>query len=230
MSDDSELTRLAQQARVVVFHSPVTDLGGIDTALDAAGADWSRVELGMGDAANRERFHALQAMTGRKSLPQLFVDGVFVGGVESLPRALDRGAAPPPAAAWMGYLGLLPFLAGMVGMWANIPGSAHWLSAYGAVILAFVGAVHWGSEARRGAYRARGYVLSVLPALVGWVGVLLPPGWGLPLLGVAFPVWRVTESYALDAQQPGWFTRLRGRLTLGATLSLLVGAAALLFW
>lgn len=230
MSEDSELVRLTRQARVVVFHSPVTDLGGIDTALDAAGVAWERVELGMGDATNRERFHALQAMTGRKSLPQIFVDGRFVGGVEALPSALDHGAVPPNAAAWMGYLGLLPFLAGMVGMWANVPGSAAWLGAYGAVILAFVGAIHWGSEARRGSYRSRGYVLSVLPALVGWVGVLLPPGIGLPLLGIAFPAWRIVECYVLDAQQPGWLTRLRSRLTLGATFSLLVGAAALLFW
>ena len=43
MSDEHELERLTQQAPVVVFHSPVTDLAGIDDALIEAGVDWTRV-------------------------------------------------------------------------------------------------------------------------------------------------------------------------------------------
>jgi len=52
----------------------------------------------------------------------------------------------PPAVAWLGYGGLLPFLAlAATGLWA--PGTPWWsaaLLAYGAVILSFVGALHWG--------------------------------------------------------------------------------------
>lgn len=186
MSNEGELARLTHQAPVVVFHSPVTDLGGIDDALNRAGVDWARVELGMGSAANRELFHELQAMTGRQSLPQLFVDGRFVGGIEALPVCLGRGAAPPPSAAWMGYLGLLPFLIGMTGLWVDAPGSGTWLAAYGAVILSFVGAIHWGSAARSGRYAAAPYVLSVCPALVGWSALLMPRVTGLCVLGGAF--------------------------------------------
>lgn len=230
MSDNAELERLARQAPVVVFHSPVTDLGGMDESLSKAGVEWARVELGMGNAANRELFHSLQAMTGRQTLPQLFVDGAFVGGIEALPVCLDRGAAPPQAAAWMGYLGLLPFMAGMVGMWVDAPGAGTWLAAYGAVILSFVGALHWGASARKGSYAPAAYALSVLPALTGWLALLLPHGPGLTLLGVAFIAWRVVEYAGLDAEQPGWLNRLRSRLTLGASSCLLVGATALVYW
>ena len=230
MDNEDELAKLSQRATVVVFHSPVTDLGGLDGALTRAGVDWAPVELGMGSAANRELFHALQSLTGRRTLPQCFVHGQFVGGIEALPRCVDPGALPPKAAAWMGYAGLLPFMAGMVGMWAAVPGAASWLVAYGAVILAFVGALHWGSAASRGAYGARVYCLSVVPALVAWLGLLLPVGMGLSLMGVAFVGWRLAEHLILDRWQPGWLTRLRSRLTLGASASLLVGAGALAFW
>ncbi len=226
MNDQSDLDRLCAQARVVVFHSPVTDLGGLDDALTSAGADWTPVELGMGSAANRELFSDLKAVTGHRTLPQVFVDGAFVGGLEALPQCLGQDAAAPRAAAWMGYLGLLPLIAGMIGMWAGVAGAGTWLAAYGAVILSFVGAIHWGMAAGRGRYAPSPYALSVVPALVGWVALLLPLGAGL--VALAFAGWRIAEYGLLDAHQPGWLRRLRTRLTVGAALSLLIGAAAAL--
>jgi glutaredoxin-related protein len=228
MNSQSELDRLCAQARVVVFHSPVTDLGGLDDTLTNAGVEWTRVELGMGNAANRELFHDLQAITGHRTLPQLFVDGAFVGGIEALPQCLGEDAAAPRAATWMGYLGLLPFIAGMVGMWSGVAGAGTWLAAYGAVILSFVGAIHWGAAASRCEYAPLPYALSVVPALIGWIALLLPPGPGLALLALAFTAWRITEYGLLEAHQPGWLRLLRTRLTFGATVILLVGAAVTL--
>lgn len=228
MNSQSDLDRLCAQARVVVFHSPVTDLGGMDDALTNAGVEWIPVELGMGSAGNRELFQELKAMTGHRTLPQVFVDGAFVGGIEALPRCLDHGAAAPDAAAWMGYLGLLPFIAGMMGMWIGAAGAGAWLVTYGAVILSFVGAIHWGTAAARGEYAHLPYALSVVPALIGWVALLLPLGAGLVVMAIAFTAWRVAEHDLLDAHQPGWLQRLRTRLTAGATISLLLGALAAL--
>ena len=54
----------------------------------------------------------------------------------------------PPAATALGYAGLVPFAAGALGI--VLLGdelrvfAARALVAYGAVILSFVGAVHWG--------------------------------------------------------------------------------------
>lgn len=228
MNSQSELDRLCAQARVVVFHSPVTDLGGLDDALMNAGVEWAPVELGMGNTANRELFSDLKAITGHRTLPQVFVDGVFVGGLDALPQCLGQDAATPRAAAWMGYLGLLPFLAGAIGMWAGVAVAGTWLAAYGAIILSFVGAIHWGAAASRGQYAPLPYVLSVVPALIGWLALMLTPAAGLALMAIAFAAWRIAEHGLLDEYQPGWLRRLRTRLTAGASVSLLVGAAAAL--
>lgn len=94
--------------------------------------------------------------------------------------------SPPPApipgpVAWLGYGGLLPFVTlAAVGLLA--PTTPWWsaaLLAYGAVILSFVGALHWGfAMAQSGlstAERTRCFVWSVVPSLMAWPATLLPP-------------------------------------------------------
>ena len=44
--------------------------------------------MGMGSLRMRERFHALESLTGWHMLPQVFVDGRFVGGYQEI-LALD---------------------------------------------------------------------------------------------------------------------------------------------
>lgn len=75
--------------------------------------------------------------------------------------------------------------------------------AGGAVILSFLGAIHWGAAASRGQYAPLPYALSVVPALVGCVALLLPIGAALALMAVAFLAWRITENGLLDAHRPG---------------------------
>ena len=56
----------------------------------------------------------------------------------------------PASMAWLGYGGLLPFVGLAVLMAADAPRQALWsqaLVAYGAVILGFVGALHWAFAA-----------------------------------------------------------------------------------
>lgn len=56
-------------------------------------------------------------------------------------------AAIPRRVAWLGYGGLLPFIATAVGSAAASHHDPLWLDiqhAYGAVILSFIGALHWG--------------------------------------------------------------------------------------
>jgi hypothetical protein len=79
---------------------------------------------------------------------------------------------PPTPVAWLGYGGLLPFVAlAGVGWWA--PATPLWSTAllgYGAVILSFVGALHWGFAMAQGglteAERTRCFVWSVVPSLL----------------------------------------------------------------
>src|SRR3712207_2095506 len=96
----------------------------------------------------------------------------------------------PRPALWLGIAGLLPFLASALLCWTAPPNwrgvALYALAAYGAVILSFLGAVHWGLALRAPAAEAPALAprlgLGVLPSLIGWVALLLPPGLGLPLL------------------------------------------------
>ncbi|RLK51224.1 uncharacterized protein DUF3429 [Alkalispirillum mobile] len=225
---------------VVVFCSGLTETELLREAAQARGHAYREVRMGMGDAAMRERFHTLQAMTGRETLPQVFVDGQFVGGMQDY---LAQGAAAgmgAEAQTWvkrLGYAGLLPFAFGVLVL---LFASAHsptgqffslWTMAYGAVILSFLGATHWGVALARGQATggAADYIASVVPALVGWLSLLLLPWAGMPLLLAGFLGWWGYERrVAARLQLPDWYQRLRFRLT--GLVSLMLALAALLVW
>ena len=85
----------------------------------------------------------------------------------------------PPIAIALGLLGLLPFIAGGFGALAfrdpvRAARALEALIAYGAVILSFLGAVHWGLalEEETGLGQGIRYGLGVVPALIGWVALL----------------------------------------------------------
>ncbi len=135
--------------------------------------------------------------------------------------------------AWiLGLLGLLPFagaaLAGLaVAGWQA--DALLWLRAYGAVILSFLGAVHWGLSLAAGEspFNRQRLVLGVVPALLGWAGLLLPVKGGLWLLAVSVLATAATEQWAaLKGAIPGGYLVLRWVLSLGAAACLLAGALA----
>ena len=205
-------------------------MGGLDRQLARAGVAWRPVEMTMASSVSRELFRLLQAETGHRTLPQVFRDGRFIGGIETAREALQRETSgeAPAAALWLGYLGLVPFAASALGVWLDQPGAMAALAGYAAVILSFVGAIHWGlASAARVPSRER-LIASVLPALVAWVALLLPQPAGVGAMAVAFVAFRVWEQRSEATPMPAWLSRLRSRLTAGATLALLAGGLALL--
>lgn len=135
----------------------------------------------------------------------------------------------------LGYAGLLPFAAAaalaLLGppSWRGLALAA--LAAYGAVILSFLGAVHWGLALRAPAAEApaawRRYGLGVLPALVAWVSLLLPARPGLALLAIGvLAVAAVETAAARRGLVPGSYLSLRWHLSLGAGACLALGALA----
>ena len=99
----------------------------------------------------------------------------------------------PAIAIVLGLAGLLPFFGGSL---VAVSQNEEWrrlgmlaLQGYAAVILAFLGGVHWGigleagTAQTVGAQRAR-FGLGVVPSLVGWAGLLVT-FIGLPLVGLA---------------------------------------------
>ena len=95
----------------------------------------------------------------------------------------------PPTAVILGAVGLLPFIGLGIAALSTVtePDANRYvfaLVAYGAVILAFLGGVHWGfvlhpgalpdhmsAEERRDATRLG---LGVLPSLIGWAALMMP--------------------------------------------------------
>jgi hypothetical protein len=173
---------------------------------------------------------------------------------ESAPPNSTPGALPATV-AWLGYGGLLPFIAlaailivtgkmtdggagvtsaGITG--ASVDGASgdglvllanRALVAYGAVILSFVGALHWGFAMTlpnlRDPRRRIAFIWSVVPALLAWVGLLLAPALGAALMIVAF-----LTQYAQDRNLskhgtlPRWYLPLRLRLTAIACVCLAI--------
>ena len=216
------LEQLVSGPGVRVFHSSLTDLDGLPEAFERAGHDCRRVEMGMGSADNRDLFYRLRERTGHPTLPQVFVDGQFVGGLAGARDWLRNHADVAPA-RWLGYAGLLPFALALLLMSVySVEIGLRMLLAYAAVILSFVGAVHWGLAVQRADQAVMPYVASVIPALLAWLALLLSPLPSLLLMAMGFVVWRVWEIMGGQTPLPLWYARLRNHLSVGAVISLVV--------
>jgi hypothetical protein len=145
--------------------------------------------------------------------------------------ATDTAAAPSltPLAWRLGYAGLLPFGFGAVLVWLvredAHPYVALALAAYGAVIVSFLGGIHWGLAFRHREPPARLLVWGVVPSIVAWLAAMMPPSAGLVILGAM-----LAACYAVDRRlyaEEGvahWLT-LRFRLSAVASLCCFIGAA-----
>ena len=135
----------------------------------------------------------------------------------------------PQGLTALGYAGLLPFVACVLAI-ALLEGEARTfavraLVAYGAVILSFLGAVHWGLLLRQpfAAAPAR-LAISVLPSLAGWVALLLPDRYALALLVVSFGGFWLYEHRAVGPTfLPQGYLDLRRQLSLAVCALLTFG-------
>ncbi len=137
-----------------------------------------------------------------------------------MPSPATSSPSLPSSVPALGYAGLLPFAAATLGS-VLLDGEHRALSlraliAYGAVILSFLGAVHWGLVLRAtGGEASRALVVGVVPSLVGWVALLLPDRHALALLLVGFGAfWLYEHRIAGEAQLPRDYLDLRRKLSL----------------
>ncbi len=143
-------------------------------------------------------------------------------------------AALPRTVAWLGYGGLIPFLVLTPGSLLDYHYGALWsdaLYAYGAIILSFIGALHWGlamslpelSERQRSAL----FLWSVVPALIAWPAVLFSPPIAAPLLVFGFIAHYLQDRrLARQASLADWYLPLRLRLSSVAVVCLIAGVFA----
>lgn len=136
--------------------------------------------------------------------------------------ASDSAFVIPAPALILGSGGLIPFVMGLLLVligpepWKAFAWDA--LRSYAAVILSFLGAVHWGSALGERDKTRLWHILgwSVVPALLAWIGLLLAPTWGYALLLGGFVLNYEVDRRAVRAgRMPAWYGELRRWLTLG---------------
>jgi len=162
--------------------------------------------------------------TGGPPGPATVPDARAAAGLAGMPR---------PALA-LGLAGLLPFAAASLGTWVtDYPDFVLFINlqmAYGAVVLSFLGAVHWGLALARdeaGDWPRLG--LSVLPALAGCIALAIPNGAGLLVLILGFAGTYFFDLRAVRAGRlPAWYGTLRKLLTVAVLLCLAATYGALI--
>ncbi len=150
--------------------------------------------------------------------------------------------APPASVVWLGYGGLIPFVALSAGSFAVAEYAALCriaLILYGAVILSFVGSLHWAFAMTlpglNAAKRTECFVWSVVPALLAWpAAMLMAVSSQISFVSIFFgykvaaaPVMiGFVANYIQDirltrvAELPAWYLPLRLRLTTVACVFL----------
>jgi len=239
MAPETQLKNLIQSAPVVVFKSPVTEMDALRRALKARDIVFEEIELSMGDSDSRALFQELKQKTRYTFLPQVFVEGTFIGGGDA---AIHSNALASPhkktnlaakkLIQLLGYAGVLPFV--LFTLLAYVTELRDWAInaniAYGAVILTFIGAIDWGKKIEKplttfSMADGWSFIVSVLPSLVAWfaLAAIISPVFSLALLIVGFISMLIYEKRQ-HRDAADWYQTMRAHLTylvsalLGLTL------------
>ena len=151
---------------------------------------------------------------------------------------MSAAPAVPPApytppltdtARLLGHLGLLPFVLGALLVWV-VNAEAHpyamlALAAYAAVIVSFLGGIHWGLAFRLTAAPASLFIWGVVTSLVAWLAVMMPASAGLVVQGVMLVVCYLVDRRVYPQQGLAHWLTLRFRLSTVASLCCFLGAA-----
>lgn len=144
----------------------------------------------------------------------------------------------------LGYGGLIPFVVLAALLWLVANDLQAWvaiaMAAYAALIVSFLGGIHWGigwqaglrerlaHQTPRALHAQRNHFLwGIVPPLLAWPGILMPAFAGLAWLGFVLIIAYLADRtlYARAGLQP-WLT-LRFRLSAVAALCCFIGAGAL---
>lgn len=139
-----------------------------------------------------------------------------------------------PLAKTLGYSGLIPFIIFSFGVWTGLPmvDNPHLpLLTYAAIILSFMGAIHWGlAMVKEDSLSTTQLGLSVVPALLGWLALLIPPLSGYGLLILSFIGLYLADKYICGkGLLPEWYLLMRFVLTLIVVLSLVAAALSVIY-
>ena len=133
----------------------------------------------------------------------------------------------PQAARWLGLSGLIPFFGLALACWVTegeTQGFARQLlTAYGALVLSFLGGCRWGF-ATGGLGKGPELVpmvVSVLPSLFAWVVMFTGHPQAFFYLATGFAALLGADlNLTREGGAPGWWPALRWPLTMGAVAAL----------
>ena len=137
-----------------------------------------------------------------------------------------KNANPHIVPLLLGISGLLPFIGTFTLFWINPTEKLlMWFINYAVIILAFIGATHWGLALvikGKKKFREMLYILSTVPAMIGWVATTLSDLPSLLLIALAYFLalfidWRVSTQINL----PSYYLKMRVYLT-GTVVMLMI--------
>ena len=121
----------------------------------------------------------------------------------------------------LGYLGLIPFLAGAVTALLSeelVSLAFQAFILYSLAILSFMGGVHWGLALIIGTRQSTRLLISVVPVIVAWICLIaLPAPLTLAVLGGGFIAqWFIDRPILAELPIPSWYLEMRPRLAYAA--------------
>ena len=127
--------------------------------------------------------------------------------------------------AWLlGLTGLIPFVLPALMSWAGKPAWLPAQHAYGACILAFLGAIHWG-PALNGSAQRPALLLGwgVVPSLMAWIAIQQAPNLQAVVLAGGLAATFAADVFLNQYHRwPAYYLKLRAVLTAIACASLVL--------
>ena len=145
------------------------------------------------------------------------------------PMTATAHKGPSQWALGLGYAGLIPFIGLALAAWLSEGSdrvrSAMALVAYGASILSFLGAIHWGFAMRAASEKPNALLVwGVVPSLIAWIALLLHPAAGLWLVAATLWACFLVDRMVYPKLGVAAWVPMRLALTLIASLSCVAGA------
>lgn len=138
----------------------------------------------------------------------------------------------PTIVSTLGYAGLIPFIGLAIALWLSPeqyePDIHHALLTYAAIILSFMGAIHWGVAIDIKSDKQKFQLgTSVIPPLLAWLALLLPLNYSYSILIVAFSLLCVFDCrMTKHSHLADWYPTLRVPLTTIVVATLIMSLLA----
>ena len=232
MNSHQQLDKWINSAPVVIFRSPVTEMDRVRRELNTNNIPFTEIELSMASPDERALFHQLKLLTHYDLLPQVFIHSHFIGGADtslssdafaSLIPKVDSGDALKKLTQSLGYLGIIPFL--LFTLLSFVPNVHSWAikanMIYGAVILTFIGAIHWGAVVndkvdKISSNKQSRLLLSIIPSIIAWLALIdyfsIATSIGLLIVSVLIIH---TYEHQVNVYPSTWYQTMRMRLSFG---------------